>query len=483
MASNNISKESDSRDDVENVGSKINTIVMPDDEKTQPHFVGSLIDEKEKVTKSLEETKSIANKEIKQTINVQLKTPSKASVRLKKVTYWKKNSDASLEDEPFYHGYMAREEAERCLTKDGEFIVRKAAVKGNEGYIISVQSSSKKLHLHIQKMRQKNLYWLHTYCFESIPDLIRYHQDMRIPVYEDVVILKSCVEREQWQLYHEQVVLGDTLGSGEFGLVYKGTLTVGLFTKPIDVAVKTLKTSILNSDQRVTFLREANVMLKLQHKNVVRLYGVATQKEPLMIVMEFAAGGTLLHKAKEGTLSLSTKRKYCIHVVCGMKYLEKQQVMHRDLAARNCLIDATDTCKISDFGLSLLGRLHKEKNMVKVPVRWLAPETLRSGTYSNKSDVWSYGVLMFEVFSNGKVPYEHVKKLGILRNEVLGGLRLQPPSDMPSEDCAIMIMCFENDPAKRSSFADLEEAYKPSTEVSKFSKIVKWFSAEKVDFT
>uniref|UniRef100_A0A158P7L9 non-specific protein-tyrosine kinase n=1 Tax=Angiostrongylus cantonensis TaxID=6313 RepID=A0A158P7L9_ANGCA len=305
---------------------------------------------------------------------------------------------------------MAREEAERCLTKDGEFIVRKAAVKGNE----------------------------------SIPDLIRYHQDMRIPVYEDDVILKSCVEREQWQLYHEQVVLGDTLGSGEFGLVYKGTLTVGLFTKPIDVAVKTLKTSILNSDQRVTFLREANVMLKLQHKNVVRLYGVATQKEPLMIVMEFAAGDDSSIILKQSTDFFTLFRL--------------NDVMHRDLAARNCLIDATDTCKISDFGLSLLGRLHKEKNMVKVPVRWLAPETLRSGTYSNKSDVWSYGVLMFEVFSNGKVPYEHVKKLGILRNEVLGGLRLQPPSDMPSEDCAIMIMCFENDPAKRSSFADLEEA-------------------------
>ncbi|VDM53153.1 unnamed protein product [Angiostrongylus costaricensis] len=371
------------------------------------------------------------------------------------VTYWKK-TDASLEDEPFYHGYMTREEAERCLTKDGEFMVRKAVVKGNEGYIISVQSCSKKLHLHIQEMRQKNLYWLDTYCFESIPDLIRYHQDMRIPVYKDDVILKSCVEREQWQLYHEQVVLGDALGSGEFGLVYKGTLTVGLFTKPIDVAVKTLKTNTLNSDQRVTFLREANVMLKLQHKNVVRLYGVATQKEPIMIVMELAAGDDS-SIAKEGTLSLSTKRKYCFHVVCGMKYLEKQQVMHRDLAARNCLIDATDTCKISDFGLSLLGRLHKEKNMVKVPVRWLAPETLRTGTYSNKSDVWSYGVLMFEVFSNGKVPYEHVK-LGILRNEVLGGLRLQPSSDMPSEDRAIMTMCFENDPAKRSSFADLEEA-------------------------
>ncbi|ETN84347.1 hypothetical protein NECAME_06909, partial [Necator americanus] len=171
------------------------------------------------------------------------------------VTEWFGSSGTPIEDEPFYHGYMERKEAERSLTKVGEYIVRKAMIRKNE----------------------------------SISDLIRYHQAQKVPIYGNDIILQSFVQREQWQLYHEQVALGSRLGQGEFGDVFLGSLTVGLFTKPIKVAVKTLKEGSLSSDDRITFLREANVMLKLQHKHVVRLYGVATQKEPIMIVMELAA--------------------------------------------------------------------------------------------------------------------------------------------------------------------------------------------------
>ncbi|EPB69090.1 protein tyrosine kinase [Ancylostoma ceylanicum] len=341
------------------------------------------------------------------------------------VTEWYGSSGVPLEDEPFYHGYMERKETERCLTKNGEFLVRKSVIRNNE----------------------------------SISDLIRYHQTLKIPVYEGGVMLQSHIVREQWQLYHEQVVLGCRLGHGEFGEVFKGSLTVGLFTKPIEVAVKTLKEGSLSSDDRVTFLREANVMLKLQHKYVIRLYGVATQKEPIMIVMELATGGSLLDKVRKNRVDLNRKRKYCFHAISGMEYLETQQVIHRDLAARNCLISASDACKISDFGLSLLGRLHKEKHMVKVPIRWLAPETLKQGTYSNKSDVWSCGVLMYEVFTNGEIPYKEVQALRDVRKSVIGGLRLKPPPDMPAEDAAVMLLCFETEPLARASFAELKARY------------------------
>ncbi|RCN50708.1 SH2 domain protein [Ancylostoma caninum] len=333
------------------------------------------------------------------------------------VTEWYGSSGTPLEDEPFYHGYMERMETERCLTKNGEFLVRKSLIRNVEGYIVSVRDKDRVLHLQIQEINPQKLYWLMTYCFV--------------------------------------VVLGCRLGRGEFGEVFKGSLTVGLFTKPIEVAVKTLKEGSLSSDDRITFLREANVMLKLQHKNVIRLYGVATQKEPIMIVMELATGGSLLEKVRKNKVDLNRKRKYCFQAISGMEYLETQQVIHRDLAARNCLINASDVCKISDFGLSMLGRLHKEKHMVKVPIRWLAPETLRQGTYSNKSDVWSCGVLMFEVFTNGEIPYKEVQALRDVRKKVMGGLRLKPPLDMPAEDAAIMLSCFETEPLARASFAEL----------------------------
>ncbi|WKY08835.1 hypothetical protein Q1695_001760 [Nippostrongylus brasiliensis] len=398
------------------------------------------------------------------------KKREKAVHELQKVSYLHGSSDSVLEDEPFYHGYMTRMEADRLTTKDGEFLVRKTEVKGKEGA---------KLHLKIHEMRR--LYWMKTYCFESVQSLIRYHMSMKVAVYEDV-LLKSYVVREQWQLYHEQIVINERIGNGAFGEVFKGTLTVGLFTKPIEVAVKTLKSGSFTADDRITFLREANVMLKLQHKFIVRLYGVATQKEPIMIVMELAPGGSLLNKVRTQSIDLETKRKYCYQTVSGMQYLEAEKVMHRDLAARNCLISSNDSCKISDFGLSLMGHTHKERQMPKVPIRWLAPEVLQRGVFSNKSDVWSYGVLMFEVFSDGEVPYKAVSKLSEVRKKVIKEeLHLDCPQNMPPEDAAIMTSCFVRDPAKRPSFEDLKNLYrKANRNTNKFSKVLGWFQKGEV---
>ncbi|KAK5965126.1 tyrosine-protein kinase Fer, partial [Trichostrongylus colubriformis] len=276
-----------------------------------------------------------------------------------------------------------------------------------------------------------------------------------------------------------QITIGVSLGHGAFGEVFKGSLTVGLFAKPVEVAVKTLKNGSLNSDDRVTFLREANVMLKLRHKNVVRLYGVAAQKEPIMIVMELAPGGSLLDKVRKDAVSLTQKRYYCFDTINGMQYLESQQVIHRDLAARNCLIGSNNLCKISDFGLSLLGHTHQEKSFLKVPIRWLAPEVLMKRIYSSKSDVWSCGVLMFEVFSNGEVPYKDISKLHDVRKEVVfNRLRLKPPSDMPPEDITIMQSCFEDNPASRPSFDDLRRTYKELCGARALQKLMGWFSTD-----
>ncbi|EYB86477.1 hypothetical protein Y032_0278g1163 [Ancylostoma ceylanicum] len=121
------------------------------------------------------------------------------------VTEWYGSSGVPLEDEPFYHGYMERKETERCLTKNGEFLVRKSVIRNNEGYIVSVRDKDQVLHLQIQEINPQKLYWLLTYCFLSISDLIRYHQTLKIPVYEGGVMLQSHIVREQWQLYHEQV--------------------------------------------------------------------------------------------------------------------------------------------------------------------------------------------------------------------------------------------------------------------------------------
>lgn len=115
-----------------------------------------------------------------------------------------------------------------------------------------------------------------------------------------------------------------------------------------------------------------------------------------------------------------------------------------------------NSCKISDFGLSLLGKLHREKTLSRVPVRWLAPETMSHGIYTSKTDVWSFGVVIYEIFEDGATPYGDIKKLSLVALRVRQGLRLKLPDTTPSVCCEMMTACFEADPAKRASFADLK---------------------------
>ncbi|GMT23268.1 hypothetical protein PFISCL1PPCAC_14565, partial [Pristionchus fissidentatus] len=239
-----------------------------------------------------------------------------------------------------------------------------------------------------------------------------------------------------------------------------GIFTQNIFKKPESVAVKTMKKNQLSADDRLVFLREANVMRTLKHQHVVRLYGVCTRKNPIMIVMEIATGGSLESRIKQHDLTLHHMRKYCMDVLSGMRYLEKMEIMHRDLAARNVLINSRDECKVSDFGLSLMGKLHKEKKMSRIPVRWMAPETLRDGTYSSKTDVWSYGCVMHEVFGRGKLPYDHIKDAKAVRKAVkTGSAKLHPPVDTPMIDRVIMESCWIEKPDERPSFHDLHKQW------------------------
>ncbi|CAI4227601.1 unnamed protein product [Auanema sp. JU1783] len=378
----------------------------------------------------------------------------------------------SLEDEAFYHGYLSREATERLLTKDGEFLVRRGEVLNEECYLISVRHNNEVKHLRILLTRSGRHYWVSQLCFESVGELIRYHQQNKLPVHGDNILLQYFVKREVWQLNHEQVTLGEKIGSGQFGEVYAGTLAQGIFTRDVKVAVKTLNSGHLSADDRVTFLQEANLMLKLKHKHVIHLYGVATQKKPIMIFCILC--GSLLQRIQEKTSTIETKRRYCKEIVSGMSYVESQQVIHRDLAARNVLLTKSDSCKISDFGLSLLGKIHKENMLKNAPVRWLAPESLLQGCYSSKSDVWSFGVVMYEVFSNGKVPYDQHDNLKKLATAVVkDGLRLQPPEEMSELDRSIMQMCFAKNTDDRASFEDLREKYNSNNTTHIINSILK----------
>uniref|UniRef100_A0A674AKE9 Tyrosine-protein kinase n=1 Tax=Salmo trutta TaxID=8032 RepID=A0A674AKE9_SALTR len=261
----------------------------------------------------------------------------------------------------------------------------------------------------------------------------------------------STVDRKQLFLEDGE------LGSGNFGTVMKGIYKMRKTEKP--VAVKILKNDDNNPAVKEEMLREANVMQQLDNPYIVRMIGIC-EAESLMLVMELAELGPL-HKYLQRHKQISIKNiTELVHQVSmGMKYLEEHNFVHRDLAARNVLLVTQHYAKISDFGLSKAlteeENYYKAKGHGKWPVKWYAPECMNYFKFSCKSDVWSFGVLMWEAYTLGMKPYK-----GMKGNEVIqmieNGERMEIPPNCPPEMYDLMKKCWTYKADERPGFAVVE---------------------------
>ncbi|KIH62743.1 protein tyrosine kinase [Ancylostoma duodenale] len=352
----------------------------------------------------------------------------------------------SVKNEDFFHGFMPREQVgsrfrlaskhegyssstachtDRLLLRVGDFLVRQAVRAENKsavakgGGVVLTNKTDEEIEVRL----------LTSELVQSILlGLIEYHKRHKIPIDEENTIIKRAIKKADWQLNHEQIIKTKRLGSGAFGDVYKGILRSGLIDKK-EVAIKTINGSI-SAEENEKLFQEAMLMKTLVHPNVILLIGVASNEEPVMIVMELAPGGAVLDavQAKPGP-STYIRIKYCLDAAQGLTYLSGKGIIHRDIAARNTLIGKNNTAKISDFGLSCLGAQKKEKTLKKVPVRYLAPETLQTRSYTTKTDVWTFGIYMWEVFHDGMTPYDEFPNTAAIRKFVLAGNRLNNESD------------------------------------------------------
>ncbi|VDK83244.1 unnamed protein product [Litomosoides sigmodontis] len=258
----------------------------------------------------------------------------------------------------------------------------------------------------------------------------------------------------------------EVIGSGEFGEVCKGVLqsTFRLTSSDISqvqtVAIKTLKPGS-SEKAKGDFLMEASIMGQFAHENVIRLIGVVTKKEPVMIVIEYMENGSLdqfLRKNDNGILSLVQIVDMLRGISAGMKYLTEKGFVHRDLAARNVLVNSGLLCKIADFGLSrgVDGSVEQEytTNGGKIPVRWTAPEAITHRKFTAASDVWSFGVVMWEVCSFGERPYWDWTNQKVI-SEITLGYRLPSPMDTPISLHNLMLQCWHIDRHKRPTFAQI----------------------------
>ncbi|PVD36421.1 hypothetical protein C0Q70_03404 [Pomacea canaliculata] len=361
-----------------------------------------------------------------------------------------------IEDEEWFHGVLPREEVQRLLTEDGDYLVRESKNrKTNETqYVLSVFWQGHK-HFIIQGSEETG--WrFEGASYPTIQELIQKQHASGQPVTnKSQAILQKAIVREDWELLNDHIHLEMKIGNGNFGEVYKGKYV----PKNMVVAVKTCRDT-LSEDQRKKFLLEGRILKQYNHPNIVKFIGIAAQRQPVMIVMEFVPGGALLtFLRKQGRLqSRRQLTQMCVDAANGMSYLENRGCIHRDLAARNCLVGDNSVIKISDFGMS---REEEEytvsEGMKQIPIKWTAPEALNYGKYTSLCDVWSYGILMWEIFSAGQQPYTGWTNAQA-REKIDGGYRLPQPTDMPDSVYQIMKRCWEYQPERRPHFKEIYES-------------------------
>ncbi|XP_048033890.1 ephrin type-A receptor 2 [Megalobrama amblycephala] len=273
--------------------------------------------------------------------------------------------------------------------------------------------------------------------------------------YEDpnTAVLKFASE-----IHPSHVTKQKVIGAGEFGEVYRGILKVP-GRKETAVAVKTLKPGYTEK-QRQDFLSEASIMGQFSHQNIIRLEGVVTKFKHAMIVTEYMENGALdkYLKDHDGEMSSFQLVGMLRGIAAGMKYLSDMSYVHRDLAARNILVNSNLECKVSDFGLSRVLEDDPEGTYTtsggKIPIRWTAPEAIAYRKFTSASDVWSFGIVMWEVMAFGERPYWDMSNHEVMK-AINEAFRLPAPMDCPSAVYQLMLQCWLQDRSKRPRFGDI----------------------------
>ncbi|XP_070556590.1 tyrosine kinase receptor Cad96Ca-like isoform X2 [Ptychodera flava] len=294
--------------------------------------------------------------------------------------------------------------------------------------------------------------------------------DAKIPIIEAVPLIPN----DMWEFPRTNLNISQhILGKGAFGQVRKAE-AFNIHGNPgcIEVAVKTLKDGC-SFEEKENFMREIAMMksLSCDHPNIITLLGCCTVTEPIYMIVELAKYGSLLD-------SLRSRRKDCIYVningisqtvpqkellqyisqiAKGMSFLEQERFVHRDLATRNILLGENRICKISDFGLARDvdgSDIYHRTSQGPLPIRWMAPESLKYSIHTSKSDVWSYGVVLWEIITLGSTPYVKMTGKEVIK-EVIRGYKMHKPRHCSQKIYDFMSSCWRTNPTERPSFSDL----------------------------
>ncbi|XP_036006842.1 tyrosine-protein kinase Lck [Fundulus heteroclitus] len=308
-------------------------------------------------------------------------------------------------------------------------------------------------HYRIRNMDSGGFYVTAKISFNSLKELVQHYSREADGLC--TVLVKPCQSRapqkpwwqDEWEIPRESLKLERRLGAGQFGEVW-----MGVYNNDRKVAIKNLKMGTMSVE---AFMAEANMMKNLQHPRLVRLFAVVTQ-EPIFIVTEYMENGSLVDflKTQEGSkLSTNTLIDMSSQVADGMAFIERKNYIHRDLRAANILVSQELICKVADFGLARLieDNEYTAREGAKFPIKWTAPEAINYGTFSIKSDVWSFGILLTEIVTYGRIPYPGMSNPEVIQN-LERGYRMPKPENCPDELYDIMQECWRERPEERPTF-------------------------------
>ncbi|KAK9404918.1 tyrosine-protein kinase Srms [Crotalus adamanteus] len=374
-------------------------------------------------------------------------------------SYISRSNGEPASHQSWYISGITRNKANQLLLSPpnhhGSFLIRDS--ESNKGeYSLSVRNRGKVRHFRIFLNPAGSFYLEKAHVFSSLEELLAYYKAnwniIECPLSQPCVQKKPS-EMDQWERPRSEFQLWRKMGEGCFGEVWEG-----MWKNTVPVAIKIMK----QADMRDDFVKEIRNLKSLKHTRLIKLLAVCSMGEPVYIVTELMRKGNLhsyLNSASGKELTTHHLLSISCQVADGMTYLEEQHIVHRDLAARNILVGDDLACKIADFGLARLLKddIYSTTSNAMIPVKWTAPEAAIYQTYSPKSDVWSYGILLYEVFSYGQCPYDGMSNQETIQ-QITRGYRLPLPNSCSPEIYSIMLECWKTHPEDRPSFLNLRDA-------------------------
>ena len=365
----------------------------------------------------------------------------------------------------WFFGAIKRIDAEKQLMQPfndyGSFLVRDSeSTPGN--YTLSVRDTEKVRHYKIRRINAGGFSINSRVTFDTIPELVQYYEkqadglcvNLKAPCLISERPQTAGLSREAneaWEIDRKSIRLVKKLGAGQFGEVW-----MGVWNGTTEVAVKTLKPGTMSAHE---FLEEAQLLKRLRHPKLIQLYALCTQEEPIYIITELMKHGSLLEYLRGDGRSLKLPQLIDMgaQVAAGMAYLEEKNCIHRDLAARNILVGEHLICKVADFSLARVINedIYEAHTGAKFPIKWIAPEAAMYNRFSIKSDVWSFGILLYELITFGRFPYPGMNNAQVLEAHQTG-YRMPCPMGCPEQLYEIMRECWKDDAASRPTFEMLQ---------------------------